>query len=176
MGITIGAIKRMVEAGLSDEDIQAYLDGWAKPVPCLECEARRATDRERVKRYRNAQKKGLPHTPSKENTSSSCSDKESSQEVFPWKVDIEWAVNEWNELAEDAGLPAVRQLTAQRKKALQARLRELGSREAWTDALMTISRTPFCCGENDRGWRANFDFVLRPSAMVRLLEGNYGKI
>lgn len=169
MGVTIQAIKGWIAAGLADEEIQILIDGM---TVCLDCDERRSKDR--LRKFHG--KKGLPHTPSKETTSSSCSDKESSQEVFPLKADIEWAVNEWNELAGDAGLPAVRSLTAQRKRSLQARLRELGSREAWTNALMVIAKTPFCCGENDRGWRANFDFVLRPSAMTRLLEGNYGKI
>lgn len=66
MGLSIVTIKKMIEAGLSDEDIQAYLDGWSK---CLDCEERRYKDRTRKIRGNSEAKKGLPHTPSKEGLS-----------------------------------------------------------------------------------------------------------
>ncbi len=43
-----------------------------------------------------------------------------------------------------------------------------------TEAIWTIPRTPFCLGENDRGWKANFDFLLQPTSFTKLLEGTYG--
>ena len=150
-------------------------------------EERRRSDRDRQKRKTSREsreitgitvKKGLPHTPSKEITPSSFLEEESKKEGFPTKEDLNWAVEEWNELADDMGLPKVIRMTEPRRRQLALRLRELGSREAWTQALFTIARSKFCCGENDRGWRANFDFVLRSSSLTKLVEGNYtnGKI
>lgn len=32
---------------------------------------------------------------------------------------------------------------------------------------------PFNCGQNDRGWRANFDYLMRPKTMLTILEAHY---
>lgn len=185
MGAPVDLIKRMIDAGMSNEDVTAVMTMWAE---VRKLEARRENDRNRQQTSRDsrdkrdiaAQRKVSPD-PSKEITIPTSSVEETSEVaplsiVFPSKADLEWAVAEWNELAGDTGLPAVKALNAQRRRSLTHRLRELGHREAWTDALMLVARSPFCCGENDRGWRANFDFVLQPSSMAKLLEGNYGKI
>ncbi len=56
-----GVIRRMIEAGLPDEDIQAYIDGWLMKVPelsadCPQCVRRRSEDaaRKRQKRAENS--------------------------------------------------------------------------------------------------------------------------
>jgi hypothetical protein len=36
-----------------------------------------------------------------------------------------------------------------------------------------LERSAFCRGENDRGWRADFDFLLQPKSFTKLLEGAY---
>jgi hypothetical protein len=36
-----------------------------------------------------------------------------------------------------------------------------------------INALAFCRGENDRGWRANFDWALKPTSIAKVLEGNY---
>ena len=36
-----------------------------------------------------------------------------------------------------------------------------------------INGLPFCRGENDRGWRANFDWALKPANIAKVLEGVY---
>ncbi|MNG39522.1 hypothetical protein D3C84_1276480 [compost metagenome] len=36
-----------------------------------------------------------------------------------------------------------------------------------------LGRSPHCQGHNDRGWRADLDFLLQPSRYVRLIEGAY---
>ena len=36
-----------------------------------------------------------------------------------------------------------------------------------------IGRSPHCTGCNDRGWRADFDFLLQPASLIRTLEGRY---
>ncbi|MGN1105667.1 MAG: hypothetical protein ACI4RH_03385 [Huintestinicola sp.] len=37
---------------------------------------------------------------------------------------------------------------------------------------MTVS-SPFLCGENGRNWTANFDWLIEPGNMIKVLEGNY---
>jgi hypothetical protein len=43
-----------------------------------------------------------------------------------------------------------------------------------TEAIAAVERSPFCRGENDRGWKADFDFLLQPKSFNRLIEGFYG--
>jgi hypothetical protein len=70
------------------------------------------------------------------------------------------------------GFPAVRKMTAQRKRQLKARLRD-STLDEWMQAMAALERSAFCRGENDRGWRADFDFLLQPKSFTKLLEGAY---
>ena len=80
----------------------------------------------------------------------------------------------WNELASRYPcLPAVRKLTTLRIKQAALRLSEIGGLEVWQEALEKIEISGHCLGNNDRGWVANFDFLLQPSSLTKLLEGNY---
>lgn len=78
----------------------------------------------------------------------------------------------WNEMAERTGLPKVRALNAERKRHLKARIAEHGE-GALLEAIAIVERSDFCRGQNDRGWRADFDFILSPSKLLRVLEGKY---
>jgi len=80
-------------------------------------------------------------------------------------------VNAWNKLGKP--FPPVAQLTTKRSRALRLRLANDYWRNNWQVALETISKSPFCKGENDRGWVANFDFFLRPDTVTKTREGAY---
>jgi hypothetical protein len=58
-------------------------------------------------------------------------------------------------------------------KHLRSRIRQDGL-VAWREALRGVERSRHCRGENDRGWRADIDFVLQPKSFTRLIEGFYG--
>jgi uncharacterized protein YdaU (DUF1376 family) len=83
------------------------------------------------------------------------------------------AVDLWNALARKLGLPIAKSIDRARKAAIKARLAE-GGLDAWREALTAVERSPHCRGENDRGWRADIDFVCQPKSWRRLLEGFYG--
>ncbi len=40
------------------------------------------------------------------------------------------------------------------------------------EVFTTINASPFCRGE-EGGWRANFDWALKPGNIAKVLEGNY---
>lgn len=86
--------------------------------------------------------------------------------------DCQSIVDEWNAMAKPLRLPLASKLTAERRGRLQARIAEHG-RDAFTEAIQRIADSPHCRGENDRGWRAGFDFLLQPSSFLKVIEGNY---
>lgn len=81
----------------------------------------------------------------------------------------------WNELAAACDLPKAEKMTGGRLRQAQARLREYPEIETWKRAFRHIHDTPFLRGENDRGWRADLDFLLQAKSFTRLIEGTYGK-
>lgn len=87
--------------------------------------------------------------------------------------EIACAVSAYNEAAEAAGWPKVQVLSKSRRAALRARLKEAGGVTGWAEALARAQSSPHLCGQNDRGWRANFDFLTRQSSFAKLMEGNY---
>lgn len=86
---------------------------------------------------------------------------------------VQDAFDRYNETAETAGLPRAQVLNATRRAALKARLRECGGIGGWAAALEKLAASRHCTGSNDRGWRADLDFLLQPKSFVRLMEGRY---
>lgn len=94
------------------------------------------------------------------------------QPVKPGANELMEALRCYQIVAERRDLPKVRTLTKERARKLSARLHEHGL-EGWKEALRKLDKAGMCHGENDRGWRANIDFLLQPSSFVKLLEGAY---
>lgn len=78
----------------------------------------------------------------------------------------------WNHMARECGLPEAKKLTAERERRLAARCRDFDIND-WTEAIRAVRRSPFLRGDNDRGWRANFDWLLQPRSLTKLIEGQY---
>lgn len=93
---------------------------------------------------------------------------------WPKSVDLQIAARFWNDKAAgELGLPEVRALTRERSKHLSARLREIGSLGEWFAAVNAIRAQPFLTGRNDRQWRANFDWFIKPSNFSKVIEQTY---
>ena len=75
---------------------------------------------------------------------------------------------------QQTDFPQVRKLTDKRRKALLQRIADYGIDDC-IKAVKIASKTPFCLGQNDRGWRADFDFFMKPDSITKILEGKYGK-
>lgn len=86
----------------------------------------------------------------------------------------EHVVEAWNAMAERCGLAAIRKLTPERSRKLNGRLRTT-TIDDWTEAIGAIERSSFLRGENERGWRADFDFLLQPKSFTKLIEGSYDR-
>ena len=71
-------------------------------------------------------------------------------------------------------LPLVRWLTAPRKQHIKARFASLDSMVKWEGLFARVARTPFLLGENDKGWKASFDWLVANDARwTRIMEGVY---
>ena len=77
----------------------------------------------------------------------------------------------WNEHC--GPLPKVLGGSVVRFRKANTRFKE-ASEEEWIKVITMIAKSPFCCGENDRTWRADFDFLIRPDTRHRVLEGKFG--
>jgi hypothetical protein len=77
----------------------------------------------------------------------------------------------WNEVTT-LPIPRCRELHVTRRKYAEARLRDRGL-EGMREVFTIINGLPFCRGENDRNWRADFDWALKPTSIAKVLEGNY---
>jgi hypothetical protein len=113
-----------------------------------------------------------PSSPSK-GDGGSVGEKEKKEARQGEILEIEEAVSAWNELAGELNLPVCQKLTVRRRAALKARLRDCGGIQGWGAVLQKIRETPFFRGVNDRGWKADFDFVLREEKFTKLMEGGY---
>jgi hypothetical protein len=78
----------------------------------------------------------------------------------------------WNRVATN--LPKIHGLNETRKRKIAALEKQGYSQKDWETLFLTANSTDFLIGKNDRGWRADFDFVLRSA--TKILEGSYGRV
>jgi|LFRM01.2.fsa_nt_gb phage replication O-like protein O len=72
-------------------------------------------------------------------------------------------------------LPAVQKMTDSRKEKLSKRWIEMPGLNEWSRLFTIVECTPFLKGQNDRGWKASFDWLIRNDTnIVGVLEGKYG--
>ncbi|WP_311271058.1 hypothetical protein [Sphingobium sp. WCS2017Hpa-17] len=82
-------------------------------------------------------------------------------------------ISHWNEMADRTKLAKVETFATDRRRKLEARLKEHGKGRVIA-AIDAVGASPLCHGDNDRGWYATFDFILQPKSFAKLLEGAYG--
>jgi hypothetical protein len=90
-------------------------------------------------------------------------------------ITLDELVDDWNAMAKDCGLPAVAKLTDRRRRQAKARIRQYPEVEAWQRAFACIRGSPWMQGQNEKGWRADFDFLLQDKNFTKLVEGSYGQ-
>lgn len=63
--------------------------------------------------------------------------------------------------------------TEKRKKSIRNFEKQL-SKEQFLEVCKEANASEFCRGNNDRGWKADFDFLIRADKATNILEGKYG--
>lgn len=76
------------------------------------------------------------------------------------------------DLYNSTELPKVRKLTPKREKGIVNILSKF-TQEEILQAFDNIKNSDFLNGKNDRGWKADLDFILREDKFVAVLEGKY---
>jgi hypothetical protein len=78
----------------------------------------------------------------------------------------------WNEMAKQCSIPECVE-TETRKKTLRTRMKEKHFKENWQAALEKVKESSFCNGRNERLWKANVEWFLKPDTVAKILEGKY---
>jgi len=79
-------------------------------------------------------------------------------------------LNEWNMQAIAHGFRKSLRMSPKLKSMLSTRWRTEFWRERWRDAVRLVHTRPFNLGENDRGWKADLEWFLRPGQIDKILE------
>lgn len=83
------------------------------------------------------------------------------------------AFKAYNDSAAQAGWPLATKLTPARRTGIKARLVDAGGIDGWKSAMARARASPLLTGDNQRGWKADLDFFLKPSKFTKLIEGSY---
>jgi 5-methylcytosine-specific restriction endonuclease McrA len=83
----------------------------------------------------------------------------------------------YNRTAKEAGLPIPNCLTSKRRDKARLRLKEHPQKEFWIDVMGKIKASKFLVGDNNRGWRMDFDFLIaNEDNCNRIQEGKYDNV
>lgn len=88
----------------------------------------------------------------------------------PAKTDLQFLIDRFNEKCDK--LPKVKALSDTRKTALKNRIDEYGIEQIEV-VFELVSESNFLNGENNTGFTASIDWVLKPQNFIKILEGNY---
>lgn len=83
------------------------------------------------------------------------------------------AFEAYNAIALRCGLAQAAKFTPDRERKIRARLNDYGL-AGWRTALANIERSSFLTGKNDKGWRANLEFMTQAESFAKLHDGVYG--
>lgn len=84
---------------------------------------------------------------------------------------VEDVIELWNSKASPE-LPRVKLVAKTREVHVKARLKSFPHRHQWEHLIERVNSSPFLIGLKTT-WRCDFDWVINPTNMAKILEGNY---
>lgn len=96
-----------------------------------------------------------------------------SPPIIPPAPQLEEAKELYNEAARQSGWGVCQAFNDRRKKALRQRLVDCGGLDGWKHALAKARGSPGLSGNNDRGWKLDFDAMVQQKTFTRIMEGYY---
>lgn len=163
----------------SSHDLQAHHADYSKPLDvswlCRKCHnfIHNAMDSE-VKRSLAVAKRSLAVDKPSISSSSSFSLSVSNSKANTSASDAVSLQDVWN--THRGGLPECRELSEKRRKAARAVLLLKPDKSYWVQVVQKIAASNFCNGGGSTGWRADFDWLLRPDTHLKVLEGKYDDV
>ena len=151
------------------------IPNWGKHQNLDQLESKKAYMRGYMAEYRQKQKaltSGKPNskTNGKTNVSQAEEDKEEErEEEKKEKIDYTQVVDLYHAICKS--YPSIRSLSESRKKAIKARLKTYTVNDFKT-VFENAESSSFLKGV-DGGWKASFDWLIKESNMLKVLEGNY---
>ena len=101
---------------------------------------------------------------------------EGETEAKTEKTSLVGVVGWWNGLADTYSLPKLKKLTTSRQKSLEARAKDAGSLTTLQDLLSeALENSDHLIGKNDREWKADFDWLMKPDNYIKAIEGKYNR-
>ena len=67
----------------------------------------------------------------------------------------------------------IQKIDGARRKAVAARFKTYPNIETFETLFRKTEASSFMKGKNDRNWRADFDWIMKPTNMCKVLEGKY---
>lgn len=86
------------------------------------------------------------------------------------KIDCQQIADMYNSIC--ISFPKLRSLSDARRKAIKARLNTY-TEDDFRTVFENAEASSFLKGSNDRNWTATFDWMIKDTNMVKILEGNY---
>lgn len=135
-------------------------------------EEMRASVRERVRRFRESKSGCNASVTESDMDQTPVAQTVPPSEVVP-VIDAGTTLREiWN-TNTTSPLPRCKDLSDDRRAKCRLRLREHPA-AWWKEAAEKIEASPFCRGQNDRGWKASFDwFIANADNALKAIEGKY---
>ena len=70
-------------------------------------------------------------------------------------------------------LPSILTMGPKRVTAIRQRIKDPFWLANWKTAIRKAAESDFCKGKNDRQWKADIDWFLRPDTVAKIMEGKY---
>lgn len=96
------------------------------------------------------------------------SEKQASRTHIDYKKIVEFFNSETKGVFGEVRYP----ISSKRQESIRARIREHG-KEAFVEMIRKASASEFLKGNNNRGFQASFDWLIKPSNFQKTIEGNY---
>ena len=155
------------------------IPNWGKHQSLDAYEKKKIRDRERIARKRAEQKALIAMSPDTSpdkspDVASLDRDKEEDKDIerdnkSKEKTDFQSVVDLYHSICKS--FPSVRSLSDARKKAIKARLKSY-TLDDFRTVFENAEASSFLKGV-DGGWKASFDWLIKESNMLKVLEGNY---
>lgn len=96
---------------------------------------------------------------------------DTSTKTAKGKAPLSEILEAWNAIAPVRCLV----MSDKRRHQTEDRWQDDFFREHWRSAIEIICASKFCCGDNDRGWKASYDWFVQPDTVAKAMEGKYGQ-